>query len=188
MTTTRWLPLSLCLLALAAKADESGNQMQLSFSGQVSIPTCKLVIPEKYLTLPSALVGDFSPLAVGETYGEKAFTVSVGDCTGGRDQVSQVLLMFAAKNGDTDANFAAFNNQIEDKGDPSAKGIAVVIDDDRDDSSVLSPEGKTRYIVYPTAEYPVGSEYHFTARYIKTANEVKSGFFYADVIITATYE
>lgn len=185
--TTRWLPLLSYLLVLPAMADDAGNQVQLSFSGQVSIPTCKLVIPEKFLDLPGALVSDFSPLAVGETYGEKAFTVSVGECTGGRDQVSDVLLTFAAKNGDTDARFAAFNNQVEDKGDPSATGIAVVIGDDRDDSSVLGSDGKPRYLDYPTAKYPVGSDYHFTARYIKTANDVRSGFFYADVIITATY-
>lgn len=185
--TTRWLPLISYLLVMSAKADDGGNQVQLAFSGQVSIPTCKLVIPEKYLTMPSVLVRDFSPLAIGETTAEKTFSVSVGECTGGRDQVSNVLLTFAAKNGDTDARFAAFNNQIDDKGDPSAKGIAVVIGDDRDDSSVLGSDGKTRYLVYPTAEYPVGSEYFFTARYVKTANEVRSGFFYADVIITATY-
>lgn len=185
--TMRWLPLLSCLLAMTAMADDSGNQMQLSFSGQVAIPTCRLAIPEKYLILPGALVSDFSPLAVGETYGEKTFTVSVGECTGGRDQVSDVLLTFVAKNGDTDARFAAFNNQVEDKGDPSAKGIAVVIGDDRDDSSVLGSDGKPRYLIYPTAEFPVGSDYHFTARYIKTADDVRSGFFYADVIITATY-
>jgi type 1 fimbria pilin len=168
-------------------ADEGNNQMQMQFGGTVSIPTCKLVIADKVVTLPSVLVTDFSPLSPGEYLAEKEFSVSVGNCSGGPETISEIHLTFEPKNGVFDDKYPAFINQAGLSISPKATGVGAVIVDKRNGSNVIKNNFEPYILRYETIFYPVGTYYLFVAKYIKTGATVTSGYFSSEVIITASY-
>lgn len=169
-------------------ADDAGNQLQMTFGGMVNVPTCRVVIPEKIVVMPSALIADFTPLNPGDLFAEKEFSVSVADCNGGEGNINQVVLYFEPKTATYDDKFPAFKNDAGDAVQPRATGIGAVITDERDDRNVTGNDQKPVAMTYDTEINPLGSEYKFIARYMKTSTTVTSGYFASDVIITATYQ
>ncbi|WP_082001733.1 fimbrial protein [Rahnella aquatilis] len=180
--------LSAALSSAKLMADDAGNHLQMTFSGRVNISTCRVIIPEKIVVMPSALIADFSPLKTGDLFAEKEFSVSVADCNGGEGNINQVVLYFEPKTATYDDKFPAFKNDAGDAVQPRATGIGAVITDERDDRNVTGNDQKPVAMTYDTEINPLGSEYKFIARYMKTSTTVTSGYFSSDVIITATYQ
>lgn len=191
---TRTTPLQILAILLTAllpaksQADDSSNHLQMSFGGRVSVPTCRVVIPEKNVVMPSVLIADFDSLNQGDLFAQKEFSVSVADCKGGEAVFSQVVLYFEQKNNLYDERFPAFKNEVVDIINPHALGLGAIITDARDNQNVIGSDFKPLPVIYDTATYPLGTEYHFIAHYMKTSATVTSGYFASSVIITATYQ
>lgn len=177
----------LLLISAVSYADDDQNKVQLEFDGDVSVPTCKLIIPEQTIMLPNVLVIDFSTLAKGDVLGEKTFSLSVGECSGGPESIAEIRLTFEPKNGVYDNNLPAFPNQAGDILNSSAGGVGAIISDERNGQNVISNTLTPAAVIYETSVYPLGTDYKFTAHYMKTDITVTAGYFLSEVIITATY-
>lgn len=167
--------------------EDGGSPVEMTFSGELSLATCTVIVPEPIVALPNVMVSDFDSIAVGDIYGDKEFSVRVGECTGGGDVIHEVHLKFEALNDDINKTYQAFSNEIEGPFAPYATGLASVVVDDRNDQNVITQSGNPYDLVYDPEIFPIGSDYKFVAHYVKTAEKVTSGVFLTEIIITADY-
>lgn len=191
MRNIRQMQVAVCSLILVASgaysANDDPNKVQLQFDGEVSVPTCKLNIPEQIVTLPTVKVVDFATLGKGDVLGEKTFSLSVGECSGGPDTITEIRLTFEPKNGIYDNGLPAFPNQAGVIVNTTASGVGAVISDERNGQNVTDNALSPAPVIYETSVYPLGTDYNFTAQYMKTDDIVTSGEFLSEIIITATY-